>query len=101
MKKLMFVVVVVLLCGAFAAPALAQEAGGGSSHLGLAILGLGVAAGGAGLGQGLAASGAVSGMARNPGAGGDIRTTLLLALAFMESLVIFTFVMVFLTRGGG
>jgi F-type H+-transporting ATPase subunit c len=39
-------------------------------------------------------------MARNPGASGRIQTALLLSLAFMESLVIFTWVMVFLLRQG-
>ncbi|REJ74652.1 MAG: ATPase [Acidobacteria bacterium] len=100
MRKTFFLLFVLLL-GAVATPALAADSEGGaiSTGLGIAALGLGVAAAGAGLGQGRAAAAAAEGMARNPGASGRIQTALLLALAFMESLVIFTFVIVFQIRG--
>ena len=39
--------------------------------------------------QGLAASKALEGMARQPEVAGEIRTTMILALAFMEALTIF------------
>ena len=39
--------------------------------------------------QGLAASKAVEGMARQPEVAGEIRTTMILALAFMEALTIY------------
>jgi F0F1-type ATP synthase membrane subunit c/vacuolar-type H+-ATPase subunit K len=38
-------------------------------------------------------------MARNPQAGGDIRTAMLIALAFPESLVLFAFAISFLLIG--
>ena len=44
---------------------------------------------GPGLGQGKAAAKAMEGMARQPEASGTIRTSLILALAFMESLTIY------------
>ncbi len=45
-----------------------------------------------GLAQGKAISAAAEGIARNPGAAGAIRILLLLGLAFIESLALFTFV---------
>ena len=41
------------------------------------------------IGQGLAASKALEGMARQPEVAGEIRTTMILALAFMEALTIY------------
>lgn len=48
------------------------------------------------LGQAFATGKAMEGMSRQPEVAGDIRTTLLLALAFMEALTLFTFVMAIL-----
>ena len=52
-------------------------------------LAVGVAAIGPGIGQGSAAANAVEGIARHPEVEGKIRGTLLLSLAFMESLTIY------------
>ena len=54
-----------------------------------AALAVGFAGIGPGLGQGNAAGQAVEGIARQPEAEGKIRGTLLLSLAFMESLTIY------------
>ncbi len=54
-----------------------------------AALAVGLAAIGPGIGQGNAAGKAVEGIARQPEAEGQIRATLLLTLAFMESLTIY------------
>jgi F-type H+-transporting ATPase subunit c len=62
-------------------------------------LGLPIAVIGGALGQGRAAAGALEGMARQPEAIGRIQTAMILALAFIESLVIFTFVFLFLLKG--
>lgn len=59
-------------------------------------LAIGLAALGSGLGQGLAAGRALEGMARQPEAAGEIRTSLLLALAFTEALTLFSFVIAIL-----
>jgi F-type H+-transporting ATPase subunit c len=50
---------------------------------------LGIAAFGGALGQGKAVGAAVEGIARNPGAAGDIRGSLILGLVLIESLVIY------------
>jgi F-type H+-transporting ATPase subunit c len=50
---------------------------------------LAIAAAGGALGQGRAVAAAVEGIARNPGAAGDIRGSLILGLVLIESLVIY------------
>ena len=51
---------------------------------------VGVAAAGCALGQGKIVSAALDGIARNPGASGQIFTPMLLGVAFVETLLIFT-----------
>jgi F-type H+-transporting ATPase subunit c len=95
MKKLQFVfMTLAVLC--FAVPAFAQ---GGSSSVDLVPIGAGIgmalAAGLCGLGQGRAAGSAVEALARNPGARAGIQLLLVLGLAFIESLSLFTMVIIF------
>lgn len=54
--------------------------------------GLAIAALGGSIGMSNAVVSALNGMARNPGAAGKITTTLLIGLALIESLVIYTLV---------
>ena len=77
-----------------ATPVFAQAQGGSSSSNGLLgpAFAMAIASGLCGLGQGKAIAAAVEGVARNPGAGGQIRILLVLGLAFIESLALFTFV---------
>lgn len=56
---------------------------------------LAIAAGLAALGQGRIAGSAAEAIARNPGARSGIQFALILGLAFTESLVLFTFAMIF------
>ncbi len=55
-------------------------------------LGMGIAAGLCGIAQGMGVKGACDGIARNPEAAGQISTTLILGLAFIESLAIYALV---------
>ena len=55
-----------------------------------------VAAGLCGLGQGKATSAACEGIARNPAAAGAIRTTMIIGLALIESLALYTLIVVLL-----
>jgi F-type H+-transporting ATPase subunit c len=88
MRSKMFTLMFILV---FAVPMFAQGNGTtGSSSLPI-NLALGIAAAGCGLGQGRAVASAAEGIARNPGAAGAIRTLAFIGLAFMESLVLFTF----------
>ena len=93
-SKLFFVFAVLAF---IALPVLAADGDGGEaiSQYGAWAIGLGIAAAGCGLGQGTAAAGALSGIARNPGAAARVQTALLLSLAFMESLTIFALVGIF------
>jgi F-type H+-transporting ATPase subunit c len=59
---------------------------------------VGIAALGGALGDGRAISAACEGTARNPGAGPRIFTMLLLGLALIETLVLFTFLTVILEK---
>ena len=62
-------------------------------------LGLGLAAAGGSLGQGRAAAAALEGIARNPGASGKIFTPMILGLALIESLVIYSLVVSIMLNG--
>lgn len=62
-----------------------------TGYLGAAI-GAGLATIGAGLGIGKIGQGAMEGMARQPEAGGDIRTTMILAAALVEGVALFSVV---------
>ena len=62
-------------------------------------LGLAIAAAGGALGQGYAAAAALDGIARNPGASGKIFTPMILGLALIESLVIYSLVISLILSG--
>ncbi len=82
-----------------ASPALAQANGGSAAGQWVPIaagIGMGIAAGLCGIGQGNATASATLALARNPGARPGIFIFLILGLAFIESLALFTFVIIFL-----
>ena len=59
-------------------------------------LGIGIAALGGGIGQGRATAAALDGIARNPGAAGQVRGAMILGLALIESLVIYALIIAFI-----
>ncbi len=59
-------------------------------------LGAGITAIGAGIGIGLIGKGAMEGIARQPEAGGDIRTSMLISAAFIEGVALFGEVVCFI-----
>jgi F-type H+-transporting ATPase subunit c len=83
-------------------PAFAQTAEAATGHsrdgyLALAAaLGLGIAAFGGALGQGRMAAAALDSIGRNPGASDKLFTPMLLGLAFIESLVIYSLIIAFM-----
>ena len=81
-----------------AVPAFAQTTGAvANPYAPLAVgIGMGMAAGLCGLGQGRATASAAEALARNPGARPGIQLFLILGLAFIESLTLFTFVLLFI-----
>ena len=99
MRKLQYVFMTLSVLF-MAVPAFAQTSGSEAStgHGLVAIaagLGMGIAAGLCGLGQGRATASATEALARNPGARAGILLLLTLGLAFMESLSLFTLVIIF------
>jgi len=83
-----------VLC--MAVPAFAQ-AGGSSSNSMVPLaagIGMAIASGLCGIGQGLVVGPATMALARNPGARPGIFLFLVLGLAFIESLALFTFAMI-------
>ncbi len=96
MRKLQYVLMTLSVLF-MAMPAFA-DAGGGSVNLvpiGAGV-GMAIAAGLCGLGQGKATASAVEAVARNPGARAPIQLLLVLGLALIESLTLFTLVIIFL-----
>jgi len=80
-----------------ATPAFAQSSGGADIYAPLAAgIGMGIAAGLCGIGQGKAIASSSEAVARNPGARPAIFLFLILGLAFIESLALFTFVIIFI-----
>lgn len=95
-KRSVLTTALVLVAGAFFAPVYAQEtaATGGAGEIAkwsiiTAGFALAFAAGLAALAQGRAVASAAEAIARNPGAAGDIRGSLLLGLVLIESLAIY------------
>ena len=74
------------------APVKLDSASLGLAIFGCAALGMAIAAAGCGLGQGLGLRAACEGIARNPDAAGKIQVSLILGLAFVESLAIYSLV---------
>ena len=100
MNKLKYTFFSVLALMVLAIPALAQGAPDNESTVNAAKaigagIGFGLAAGLAGIGQGLVGSRAAEGAARNPGAAGTVQTLMIIALALIESLVLFALLIVF------
>jgi F-type H+-transporting ATPase subunit c len=98
-KAVMMFLMVVFV--AIAAPAsFAAEGGaaaGGTNWIAIsAAFGMAVAAAFCGIAQSRVAAAACEGMARNPGAADAIRAAMILGLVFIETLVLFTFGMIYL-----
>ena len=101
MKK--FTVLVMSLAIALTATAAFAEgatapaaAAGGLTAATAALFAIAIAAFGGSIGMGLSISKAVEGIARNPEASGKIMTTMIIGLALIESLAIYTLVIIFI-----
>ncbi len=93
MRKTLFISLSTLMMLTLATVAMAAEGDGVSTGFGIAALGMGlgigIAAGFCGMGQGNAVGSACESIARNPDASAKIQTSLILGLAFIESLAIY------------
>lgn len=85
--------------------AIAQETAGegdSSTKMALALasgFGIAIAAFGGAIAQGRAATAALEGIARNPSASGRIQVPMIIALALIESLVIYALIIAFMLQG--
>ena len=98
MRKLMIAIFALMAISMMTMPAYAQGGAAAPATNWVAIasgFGMAIAAGLAALGQGKVGAAACEGMARNPGARPGIQLALILGLAFIESLVLFTLVIIF------
>jgi F-type H+-transporting ATPase subunit c len=99
MRKVVMLVLMLLACSVLAVPAFAQgaETAGAATNWVAITSGFAMAfaAALAALGQSRVASAACEGLARNPAARPGIQLALILGLAFIESLVLFTFLIIF------
>lgn len=98
MKARLFLLLMALFV--FASPIFAQETASNSSDVAMwsaiaAGFSMAIASAGCGLAQGKAVAACAEGMARNPGASGSIRFALIVGLAFIESLALYTLVIIF------
>ena len=100
MKKfavlVMTLVVALTASVAFAEAAAAPVAASGLNASVAALFAIAIAAFGGSIGMGLSISKAVEGIARNPEASGKIMTTMIIGLALVESLAIYTLVIIFI-----
>lgn len=107
MKKQVILGILGLVLLGVAAPALAAEApeAGAATPMrdvakfAAAAFAIAFAAFGGAFGQARAVASACTSMGRNPGAAGPVRITMLLGLAFIESLVIYALVIAFIILG--
>jgi F-type H+-transporting ATPase subunit c len=99
MRKIVTLLFVMMIFSVLAVPAFAQAgAGAAVSTNWVAItsgFAIAIAAGLAAQGQGRAAAAACEALGRNPAARTGIQVALILGLAFIESLVLFTLVIIF------
>jgi F-type H+-transporting ATPase subunit c len=98
MRKFVMLMFVMVAASILAVPAFAQggAAATGTNWVALTSgFAIALAAGLAALGQGKVASAACDALGRNPAARPGIQLALILGLAFIESLVLFTLVIIF------
>jgi F-type H+-transporting ATPase subunit c len=99
MRKVLMLLFVMMMFSVLAVPAFAQTGAGAAAPTNwIAItsgFAIAIAAGLAAQGQGKAASSACEALGRNPAARAGIQVALILGLAFIESLVLFTLVIIF------
>ncbi|HUJ12254.1 MAG TPA: ATP synthase F0 subunit C [Thermoanaerobaculia bacterium] len=98
-KRIILITAATLL---FAASAFAQAPSAGAAGVKWGVISaafvLGIAAAAGAIGQGWAISSACEGIARNPTAAGAIRLAMIIGLALIESLVIYSLVIAFIIQ---
>lgn len=103
MKKFITTALTMVSLMLIAFPAFAQNGSNAGGSLGsvafAAAFCMGLAAFGGAFGQSRTAAAALEGIARNPQSAPKVQTPMIIALAMIESLVLFTFVIAFFLQG--
>jgi F-type H+-transporting ATPase subunit c len=96
-KKLLILVAILLIASSMLCAQTPGDQGANAHWKGItAGFAMAIASSLCGLAQGKAIASAVEGMARNPGAAQAIQLAMLIGLAFIESLALYTLLVVFL-----
>ena len=101
MNKFSFYTFFVVAATLLLAPEVYAADQSGEAISGLALgsgLGIGIAAAGGGIGMGRMVASALDAVGRNPGAAGQIQTPMIIGLALIESLVIYSLAITFLLQ---
>jgi F-type H+-transporting ATPase subunit c len=99
-KKLMMLTALLLVCSTVLCAQTPLYPGAGGHWAAISAgFGMAIASGLCGLAQAKAVAGAAEGMARNPGAAASIRFALLLGLILIESMALYTFIIIFVKVG--
>ena len=101
MRKVLFLIMTIVALSLFAMPACAQggdvAASGGTNWVAITSgFSMAIASGLCAIGQGRAIGDAAQGIARNPAATAAIRGALILGLVLIESLALYTLLIIFL-----
>ncbi len=107
LKKIMYVgffLVTTILAKSALAQTYASRGGSDMSTVGIALsisagIGMAIAALGGAISQAKVARAALEGIARNPEAANKIQTPMIIALALIESLIVYVLVIAFLLQG--
>jgi F-type H+-transporting ATPase subunit c len=89
MRRFLILLGMFLSCAALMA---ADPAGAAATYWWSPSVGMAIAAGLCGIGQGNSVAAACEGIARNPAAANNIRTTMIIGLALIESLALYTLI---------
>ena len=98
MRRMLFLLLLLLVASSLVfaqAPGAATASAKDWANPLAAGIGMAIASGLCGLGQGKAVAGATEAMARNPAASAGIRFALILGLVLIESLALYTLVIIF------
>ena len=94
MKSKLFLMFLLMLI--VASPVFAQGSGSSNNYSTLSPFAMALASGLCALGQGKAVASSAEAIARNPGAGAGIRFALILGLVLIESLALYTLLIIFI-----
>ena len=92
MRRFLILLGMFLSCGLLMAQGEGEAAAAAATYWWSPAVGMAIAAGLCGIAQGNSVAAACEGIARNPAAANNIRTTMIIGLALIESLALYTLI---------